>query len=543
MRTNIIYILAFLLGIFLISTCSEDLLEVEQKGVLTTEDFYDNTDATVEEAIAGVYHRWRDQGFNHFFLLNFLSDDVWCGGGGRGDNANYEQINEYQFGPENSIISTRFSDIYSLVQMSNRVIVNYDIATSAKSRAVAEAHVARAWAYFQLVTLWGPVPLVTEILNADNMAQPNADIDEIWDLIEADYQYALGANVLPSKSGPSDISIGARLTLEAVKAFYGKALLYRATYNNDAATYQRAAEMLMEVINSGKYELLSGIEFENVNRAVQDFGVENIFESNSINDPNNDQQGNFIFNCMIGWRWDYLNHDGPPILNPILSWGFASPTKKAYDAFVESGDRGGTVSLRASGSFKTYEEVQLPPLLVSVKQGLGPYGNEGYFSWKHRHVFSEAVTMPGLSTTQNYRWMRLGEVYLNAAEACFNSGVGTYAADSALKYINAIRMRAGVATYASINMDLIKLERQVELWAEMNRYQDLVRWGDATTVLANQGAGVPVFYGYEADGVTYKIQIEYTNLSYGFKSNHNELLPFPEREILVNPYLNQNYDW
>lgn len=98
-------------------------------------------------------------------------------------------------------------------------------------------------------------------------------------------------------------------------------------------------------------------------------------------------------------------------------------------------------------------------------------------------------------------------------------------------------------------MDDIKNEKRLELCLESCRYQDLVRWGDAETVLGQQGKQIPSFswsVTTNPDGTTsiakHELTYPYTNTDYGFKER-NKLLPIPLREMDVNPNMQQNPGW
>ena len=114
--------------------------------------------------------------------------------------------------------------------------------------------------------------------------------------------------------------------------------------------------------------------------------------------------------------------------------------------------------------------------------------------------------------------MRYAEVLLLAAEACLESGDNT----SALDYFNQIRVRAQLPTLSSITLDDIKNEKRLELCMEEVRYQDLVRWGDAPSVLAEKGHRIPVFSGIKEDG-SYDITYPYENTTYGFQSREKRV--------------------
>ena len=534
MKTKFIYILSLILTAGFFTSCESLLDEVDHQGATSVENFY-QTDADAEEAIAAVYAQWRSIYFNDFFLKNLLSDDIYAGGGSRGDQTSYEQLNEYTFSTQNALITNYFSGLYSIIYRANLVINNFTEDSEVKSLAIAEAKVARAWSYFNLVTLWGSAPLVTNELTPSEYQQANGDLDAIWALIEADYEAAINANVLLEKSSSTDQSVGAKVTLQTAQAFYGKALVFEGKYNE-------AATVLKSVISSGLYDLIG--DYNNVLRSVADFSSENIFELNFAYDGNNPtDQGMAYFTNFLGWRSEKLDvstgynlgvHDMYP-----NGWGLGNPTKDLFDAFVTEE---GVDGYRLNASVLSYEkvmEIGAPSNPVVMRPAASLYGHEGYFSWKWRFIGSEVVpNSGGIATDNNYRIMRYSEVLLLAAEACLGSGD----TDSALDYINEVRTRAQMDELTSVALEDIKVEKRLELCMEGVRFQDLIRWGDAASELGNQGLRVPTFSGLAGDG-SYEILYPYTNQAYGFKTGKHELLPFPEQEMLVNNNLTQNPGW
>lgn len=511
----------------MLSSCKDSLI-VPQKGATSTEDFY-KTDSDAKEAIAAVYNAWRASQYNQFFLKNLLSDDFITGGGARGDNAQFEQVNEYNFSAASTTVSAVFSNFYNIIYLSNQVINNLEPDTEVKARANAEAKVVRAAIYFDLVTLWGPVPLVTTELTPSEYQQPNGNLADIWKQVETDYTEAIASGALPKKGSAENLAEPARLTEEAAIAFLGKAQLFQGKNAEAAATLKR-------IITPGKFSLYA--DYENVIRSVSDFTNETIFEFNSINDPDNAfNQGNTILGTMLGYRSDKLNLTGYYSgIHPIYpaGWGFASPRVGLYNAFVQME---GTSGYRLTNTIKTYKE--LLAMGISLNPGTGLYGNEGYFNWKQRYLGSESITNAnGYALTTNYRVMRYAEVLLLAAEASVKSGD----AGSALNYINIVRDRAHLPLLGSVTIDDIKKEKRLELCFEGVRFQDLVRWGDAKTALENQGKNVPVLFGVKGDG-SYDVQYPYTNTVFGFVTGKHELLPFPEHEMNVNKQINQNNNW
>lgn len=215
------YKFVFLLSVFMISGCS-DFLDTEQMGVTTQDDFY-QTDDEVTEALYGIYDKVQSENLPTFMFKTLLSDEAFAGGGGRGDNFWGEELNEFTFGSSNEILKTMFTKYYQIIYTSNLLISKVpDPDTDVKKIAVAEAKTLRAYAYFELVTLWGTVPLVTEPLNPSEYAQPNATLEALWGQIETDLQEAI--SVLPLKSELSDVS---HVSKGTAQSWLGKACYFR----------------------------------------------------------------------------------------------------------------------------------------------------------------------------------------------------------------------------------------------------------------------------------------------------------------------------
>ena len=112
--------------------------------------------------------------------------------------------------------------------------------------------------------------------------------------------------------------------------------------------------------------------------------------------------------------------------------------------------------------------------------------HEGYFNWKNRALKEDCIYDASYFQALQYinlRVMRYAEVLLLAAEAHVMGG----SKDKAVAYINQIRERAQLAPLSSVTLDDVKKEKRLELCMECVRFQDLVRWGDAESVLGNQG--------------------------------------------------------
>lgn len=510
---NILYSAAVAATVMSAASCSK-LLDIPQHGVLNYNTYY-NTDEQVESAATAMYLEARGWEFNVTLCKNMLTDDFYAGGAGRGDNTDLEFLNEFAFDSEQSYIESMFKTYYNLIYKANVILghVNPE-GNDVCQRVRAEAKVMRAFAYFDLITMWGNPPLVDHELLPSEYSKPNGTTEELWGLVEKDLTEAIASNKLPEKTGKNDTETW-RVTKQFAQALLGKAYLWQEKYKD-------AAEQFTAVVNSKKYDLLPTNEYENLFRANNKHNVESLFESNRVHNPNSEWDNFSMFYLMINWRMDQMTWPSDtPIMN--TGWGFCVPSQDLYDDFVKcEGEKGS----RLNQSIKTYEQIQTQ-MGFSVKSKII---NDGFFMWKKRVLAEDRGTGNDYVYNANIVWMRYAEVLLCGAEASLKANdKGT-----ALTYINMIRERAGASKLSDVTMDDIKLEKRCELFGEGQRFQDLVRWGDAQTKLANNGKVYPILY---TNGTVEYVSTGRTN--YGFKDKHNRL-PYPATETRLNPNCKQN---
>ena len=233
---------------------------------------------------------------------------------------------------------------------------------------------------------------------------------------------------------------------------------------------------------------------------------------------------------MQGWRSDKLKYTGEASTTLATgTYGFLNPRKSLYDAFVEWE---GADGYRLNKTIMTYQQIQDYGVTISGSNAV--YGNEGYFFWKNQSLKEDCVTDMSFFQAGQFidlKIMRYAEVLLMAAEAQLQAGNSS----KALEYINQIRTRAKEEPLSAVTLNDIKTEKRLELCCEAIRYQDLIRWGDAKSVMGNQGKEVPAF---TTDGVQWNWQ----NTTYGFQDK-NMLLPIPLKELELNPNMTQNTGW
>lgn len=522
MKTKI-YSLLILAALVFMTGCQKNFLDTTPEGKVPMSTFY-KTDEQAVGAVNAAYdilqslyaYDW----YSMWMLKTLESDEAFTGGGHRGDQPPYEELNEFTFGPSNPVITWIFQFSYQGIYRTNLVTANVKPDSPVKKRVIAEAKTLRALYYFDLVTLWGKVPLVTKPLaTPGDYQQPRAEVKDVWAQIEKDLQEAIPD--LPLKSQQQ---YPARVSKGFAQALLGKAFLYEKKYDKAAAEFQK-------VIDSKEYSLLPN--YADRLRIDNEFGKESLFEISYSNTKGYDwgtfQWGNNGRNTESNIHWQLCGpragwFDGGNT-GILPGWGFVYPKEKLYQAYVNAGD-----STRRKAILMSEQElISHGGKIRNATQGNSlPYGCEGVI----RLVYAPYANETGGPTIElnygtNLRYMEYDDVLLMAAEAYNREGQDS----KALPLINQVRERSKLPDLSATGDALfaaIKKERRLELAFEGVRFQDLLRWGDAKTVLANQGKEIP-----KGDGTFIDVP------GAGFK-DYNVLLPIPEQEISTNPNSSQN---
>ena len=288
---NIISVLA--LSALMFTSCN-DLLDIPQHGAINN-DFYYETDEEAESAIVACYSAVAGLGYNALLGKNALTDDFWSGGGGRADNAALEACNEFTFNTDLDFLKGMWQSYYQMIYRANLVLENVDEDSDIKLRARAEARVFRAWAFFELTSMWGTPPLVDHVLKASEFKMGNGKPAELWAFIETDLKTAIESGKLTSKQGVNDKTW--RVTKEYAQALLGKAYLWQGKN-------KEAADVLDKVIESGLYDLYA--DYENILTYPGKQNCESMFESIKVYDANNMFQNFAMTGVMIHYRTDKL---------------------------------------------------------------------------------------------------------------------------------------------------------------------------------------------------------------------------------------------
>lgn len=226
------------------SQCSEDLLDLPYYGVQSNKTFY-KTDKQIEEALTGTYLQlrttWDEWVKYHYFIGDISTDDAFKGANDS-DILELAHLSDFNVQPTNGITFRMWQICYNLIARANEVIAYAPEAEGDKEllgRYVNEAKLLRAFGYFNLVTLYGGVPITTTPLTpSESLNLLRSTSDEVFQQIVIDLT---DATQLPSKS-EYDEANQYRVTKGLAYSLLGKSYMFQKKF-------MEAEEALSEVIS------------------------------------------------------------------------------------------------------------------------------------------------------------------------------------------------------------------------------------------------------------------------------------------------------
>ncbi len=315
------------------------------------------------------------------------------------------------------------------------------------------------------------------------------------------------------------------------------------------------------------FELVPGKEMWRMFHASGDCSTESVFEFNYVHNVNLGFAGGHTHGQRANsCTWRDLKKIPMPFIQINDGWGGGgNPSKSFVEAIMQNEPN----SYRRKAWLISYEELLTDyeytfeddktmtkeQKLMDPRRGLSAssyFGNVGWFMIKYMPLETERPDPNDVHKNDNNTpVMRYAEVLLLYAEACAQTGD-----NSGLTYLNMVAERAGAPTYSTLTMENVKKEKRFEMFMEGTRFADLVRWGDAATVLKDQGKEVPSFVDpFDPEkGIPHQAVVDYStayyNTTYGFQAGKNELMPYPLGELQLNAYneetgegIKQNPGW
>lgn len=390
MKNRLYTYFTLILGFGLLASCT-DILEEKPKVILSPNEFFQNPDG-YESVMIGIY--------SGVPLLVPETHEMLIDINGTPSSAYEQALPIYNNGPTPFFYNARnaWNNPYSLIKNTNFIInnlLNSPLEETEKNRLLAEGRFLRAYAFFDLVQLFGEIPLPKRVGDTyESLKLPRSPIDEVYDMILEDLSFA--ETHLPevsSQEGRAYKLVAKALLARVYVTMAGNPL-------NQTDRYSDALEKALEVINSGRFSLLP--DYANVFHNLS-------YTSESI------------------WEKQYVpGRGGNPFHNITLTATGYTPILIPNQHFINSfpnGDR-----RKEWGIVTDYQAPNgnvLPPFYQKyvdkslIDRGIGPSGS----------IISYSIPL-----------IRLAEMYLIAAES-ENAQNGP---NNAYFYINALRNRARI---------------------------------------------------------------------------------------------------
>lgn len=429
---------------FTIMSCGEGFLNPVPISAVSAAGYYEN-EAQLETGVINMYDGI--QGINstsandnhgvqvEFYLTEMRSDNT------RAKNPEGEaaQFEMYTVESTNGIVADYYRSFYDVIYRANSVLENIDVAEGKRNQFEGEAKFVRAYAYFNMVRLFGDLPLLDRVISPSEIDVQFTRVDQatIYDLIVSDLNTAV-ANL--------DDTYKTRASKSAAQALLAKVHLTLGNYGE--------AKTLCESVMAAGYSLAP--EFKDV--FYSEGNDEVIFAIGYIPDNANDSQ-----NFSAEW----LNAVG-------RTNGVNYVTTEAVAALDEFGGNRTPYSYRVDPIQE--EQRQVVKYLPDGDETLG----------------IDPTSSDPTAAGNDWIVLRYADVLLMHVEATIGTGVNTVDPTSRQAFED-VRTRAGITgSVTEVTKQMLLDERRVELAFENHRLFDLIRMGVALDVLgehaANNGA-------------------------------------------------------
>lgn len=432
--------IVFLFVLTSIVSCGEDYLNPIPTSVITESNYY-TTEAQVKSALTNMYDGI--QGINdtrsntnhaiqmEFYVTEMRSDNTRTKSG-EGDASEFDY---FTVRPTNGLVADYYRSFYNVVFRANVVLQNLEVVSN-ENRAIfeAEAKFIRAYAYFNLVRLYGDIPLIDRVISPEekDIQFTRVPTSKVYELIINDF-----------KSAVAHLPNGAKRTASkaAAQGLLAKVYLTLGEYTK--------AQLLLEQVMTAGYILEPNFEnvfYDEDNREVI-FAIG--FQSQSAEDSQN-------------FSAEFLNGVGRTV-------GVNYVTNNAKAALDElGGDR----------TIVSYRNDKIQTTQNQVAKFL-PDGEDGGINGKTFEGFDPRLA------GNDWIVLRYADILLMHVEAILAGNEETTAA-AALESFQKIRNRAGLTTpVTEVTLEDLLDERRVELAFENQRLFDLIRFGKAIEVLTD----------------------------------------------------------
>lgn len=473
MKSHKLYIAA--LSLLSLGACSKDFLDTEDVTTATEQNFYKTSDDAYKALVGsydGLQRIWAE-GVALPTAAEVMSDNAF-GGTGASDGLGYQMIDEFdklRSPSDQNLFNGNWVAYYKAIYRVNMLLgkmdqIQWGTNTQLRQAYEGEARFIRAFLYFDMVRLWGNIPLITTP-TTENVSQANPD--DVYRLIAEDLEFAAQNLPAVSRTAQPAAEFG-RVTKWAAEALLGRVFLYYTGYYGkaDLAGVVTKAEALAyqeDVIANGGFGL------------VENFA--NLWPAASVESYVGENNKETIFSIRYTYTSNYNgNTDGNHwlVMNGIRvqtippysqGWGGVTVNPDLWNAYAANDTRRGASIISIADEKLDFKN----------KNDQREY--TGFYTKKYTPMADEtgrslAEKMGGVNFQigqfQDYVSIRYADVLLMAAEL---------GSPSAQQYFDEVRRRAYGANFSSLAATPANIlnERRLEFALEGIRYWDLLRQG------------------------------------------------------------------
>ena len=499
MKNTIISSLLFLSAVSL-SSC-DDFLDTPPKSTQTLDQYYQNEDEA-QLAVNGLYSRlgtryvYAAYGEAPAFMLEYPTGYCYYTVGQQSlINPDLEKLNYW----DRNYVDYWWQSCYYGIESCNMFLtaVTNLPETTTLNEMKGEAHFLRAYYYFNLVRIFGDVPL--------KLTQTEAPADGMLTCtpVKEIYDQAILPDLEAASSSPISYKPSSgRVSMEAVNALYAQVYLTMAgSPLNETDKYALAAQKAELVVNSSNLGLFQSDDqmnwFEKFRRKEYDNTGEYIFMANYGESPAPRQHYSQFFVPATAVR-----------LTGFVGFGSMMPTQDFINSYEE-----GDLRAKEKGFFFTSYESHDGSGMVEFDPAVYKF-------------FEPTLVGQGGYCAKSLPLIRYAEMLLTYAEATARSGAVT---DKAIDAVNQIRVRAGLAPLSvavtsnkDVFIDAVLTERVHELCFENVTFFDMIRTQKAYDTKNKSWVNLEGFV--EPSGAV-------------FKTAEHTYFPIPLREVQINPEL------
>jgi len=513
-----------------LAACKKEFLSRDNPTATTDEKWW-NTETDLTAALATVYEGLPS---GTVYDYNFLNN-VWMHRSGATDESVFRgNFDDWQDYPVGAVTTQEYSayqtymKYYGYIRNACRFIEHYQKAYVAdadkKSRYGAEARALRAWYHLQLFMLYGPIPIVSHSLNANEQFVKRNTQEEVVQFISSEFDSAAAG--LPAVY---DLSNTFRISKGACYSMQTQLYMFIGDYTNAVAAARKVIGLganslhpyytqLFQYAGGGNGEEIlykpGGQREAFFRNAPKSFGCQ------ACNSPTQSLVN--VYETLQGKTIQELGPDSFAIYN-------------ANPEYNNNRDPRLKASIAIPG--EVWMGTRLDPFTVNSPDQIGVAQSTftGYWIKKYVDPLDRSNTYGG---SMNFMIIRYAEILLDYVEALIETG--QYQDPDVVKYLNAIRNRAGMPSvdetvYNTQDKlrELVRRERTVELSFEGPRLYDIRRWNIGSQVLSGPTLGA-------VDPATGKNIVVEQRV---FNPARDNRWPIPLTEMTSNRAMEQNPGW